>query len=112
MEELVEKVRTALRGTSNKSAPGPDGISYRFIKTVLDTSIGRELVREMAVSLKEGRIPEEWQKSKVVFIPKPYKDHQVSKGWRPTNPTNCIDKLAEKVVADELLEARLFHRGQ
>ena len=68
-------------------------------------------MREVAVPLKEGRIPEEWQKSKVVFIPKPNKNHQISKGWRPTNPTNYIGKLVEKVVADELQEARLFHRG-
>ena len=112
MEELEENVRTALRGTSNKSAPGPDGISYRFIKTILDTRIGRGLVREMAVSLKEGRIPEEWQKFKVVFIPKPNKDYKVVKGWRPINLINCIGKLAEKVVADEFQEAGLFHRGQ
>ena len=34
-EELEGKVRETLRGTSNRSAPGPDGISYRLIKLVL-----------------------------------------------------------------------------
>ena len=112
VEELEEKVRGALRGTSNKSAPGPDGISYRLIKMVLDTRLGRELVREVATALKEGRKPEEWQHSKVVFIPKPNKNHKVAKGWRPINLINCIGKLAEKVIADELQEAGLYHKGQ
>ena len=112
VEELEEKVREALRGTSNRSAPGPDGISYRFIKTVLDTKLGEEVVREVAESLKEGRIPEAWQNSKVVFIPKPNKDHKAAKGWRPIKLINCVGKLAEKVVADELQEAELFHKGQ
>ena len=48
-------------------------------------------------------------RTKVIFIPKPNKDHKAAKGWRPIN---CIGKLAEKVVADELQEAGLFHKCQ
>ena len=80
VEELEGKVREALRGTSNRSAPEPDGISYRFLKLVLDTKLGSEMVQEVAESLKEGRIPDAWQNSKVVFIPKPNKDHKAAKG--------------------------------
>ena len=109
MEELEEKVRDALRGTSNRSPPGPDGISYRFIKAVLNTKLGKELIREVAVSLKEGVILGEWQLSEVVFISKPNKDHQAAKGWRLIN---CVGKLAEKVVAAELQMVGLFHKGQ
>ena len=47
----------------SRSAPGPDGISCRFIKILLNTKLGRDMIREIPVSLKEGRI-------KVVFIPK------------------------------------------
>ena len=112
VDEVEEKVREALRGTSNKSAPGPDGISYRFIKVVLDMRLGKELIREIAKSLKEGQVPEEWQWSKVVFIPKLNKDHKAAKGWRPINLINYVGKLIEKVVTDELQEAGLFHKGQ
>ena len=112
MEELEEKLREALRGTSNRSAPGPDSISYWFIKMVLDTRLEGEVVWEVAESLKEGRIPGAWQNSNVVFIPKPNKDHKAAKGWRPINLINCIGKLAEKVVADELQVAGLFYKGQ
>jgi len=46
------------------------------------------------------------------MIPKPGKDHKSTKGWRPINLINCIGKLEEKVVAERLQEARLFHRYQ
>lgn len=78
---------------------------------MLDTKLGRDLIREVAVSLKKGHIPEEWQLSKVVFIPKPKKDHKATKRWRPIKLINCLGKLAENVVAYELQEAGQFHRG-
>jgi len=63
-------------------------------------------------NLINGRIPKEWQHSKVVMIPKLVKDHSKTKGWRPINLINCIGKLGEKVVADRLQESGLLHRHQ
>jgi len=111
-EKMEELVRKALAGTSNRSAPGPDGIGYKLIKRVLDLKLGSELIREVAENLIKGRIPKEWQHSKVVMIPKPGKDHSKTKGWRPINLINCIGKLGEKVVADRLQESGLLHRHQ
>jgi len=73
-------VRKALAGTSNRSAPVPDGIGYKLIKRVLDLELGRELIREVAENLFNGKIPKEWQHSKVVMIPKLGKDHSKMKG--------------------------------
>ena len=112
VQELVEKLRKALQGTSNTSAPGPDRISYRFIKAVISTIFGEELLIQMAKQLEMGRAPSDWQLSQVVMIPKPGKDHTQLKGWCPINLINCVCKLGEKVVADELQEAGLFHRHQ
>jgi len=78
MEELVRK---ALAGMSNRSAPGPDGIGYKLIKRVLNLKLGSELIREVVENLIKGIIPKEWQHSKVVMIPKPGKDHSITKGW-------------------------------
>jgi len=72
--------KLALSGTSNSSAPGPDGIGYRLIKLVMRTKVGKEVVKEVARNLGRGRIPKEWQNSKVVMIPKPGKDHNKTKG--------------------------------
>ena len=49
---------------------------------------------------------------RVVLIPKPGRDLTKTKSWRPINQINCIGKLGEKVVADELHEADLLHGGQ
>lgn len=70
------------------------------------------MFKEVARNLGTGRIPEEWQFSKVVIIPKPGKDHGKTKGWRPINLINCIGKLGEKVVADRLQGGGLLHRHQ
>ena len=110
--ELVEKLGKALQGTSNTSAPGPDKISYQFIKAVIGTIFGEKLLVQMAKELEKGRAPPDWQLSKVVMILKPGKDHIQLKGWRPINLINCVCKLGEKVVADELQEVGLFHQRQ
>ena len=60
----------------------------------------------------EGKIPKEWQNSKVVSIPKPNRDLALLKARRPITLINCIGKLVEKVVADELQQPGLLHRHQ
>ena len=72
---LVEKIRTALQGTSNKSAPGPDGVSYRLVKLAVKGLLGDALFEQIAEELSNGTMPEEWQVCKVVMIPKLGKDH-------------------------------------
>ena len=59
MEEgtLREMVLKAIRGTSNKSAAGPDGIGYCMIKLVLGTRLGAELVGLIVDRLQQGLIP-------------------------------------------------------
>ena len=46
------------------------------------------------------------------MIPKPGKDHEKTKGWRPINLINCIGKLGEKVVVEVLQGCGLLHRHQ
>ena len=71
--------------------------------------LGLEGIDNGHCNIVEGR--KEWQLSGVVFIPKANKDHKAAKGWRHINLINCIGKLAEKVVADELQKG-LVHKGQ
>ena len=111
-QELLTKVYTALSGTSNTSAPGPDGISYKTLKAANKTPLGRALMDQVAPQLAAGTVLREWQDSKVVFIPKPGKDHTQLKAWRTITLINCIGKLGEKVVAEELQQANLLHRHQ
>jgi len=59
-EKMEKLVRKALAGTSNKSAPGPDGIGYKLIKCIIDLELGRELIQEVAENLVNGKILKEW----------------------------------------------------
>ena len=113
-EEVRVWVLRVLGRTKNGSAPGPDGISYRLIKAVRDTRLGRELVGEVVDNLISGVIPVAWRKMRVVFIPKPGRDLTLTKSWRPLNLINCVGKLGEKVVADRIQDfgGDLFHRLQ
>ena len=110
---LVEKIHTALQGTSNKSAPGPDGASYKLVKLAVKGPLEDALFEQITEELSNGIMPEEWQACKVVMIPKPGKDHREARVWRPINFFNCVGKLAEKVVANDLQQiAGLFHKYQ
>ena len=113
-EELENSDRRALGRTKNGSAPGPDGISYRLIKAVKDTRLGRELIEEVVENLWRGVIPAAWRQMRVVFIPKPGRDLTAAKNWRPLNLINSMGKLGEKVVADRIQDfgGQLFHRLQ
>ena len=102
----------ALSRTSNTPAPGPDGISYKIIKWANKSVLGEYLIDEVVDNIMEGKIPKEWENSKVVFIPKPNRDLALLKACRPITLINCIGKLGEKVEADELQQVGLLYRHQ
>ena len=54
-ETLREMILKAIRGTSNKSVAGPDGIGYHLIQLVLGTRLGLELVELIMDHLRRGR---------------------------------------------------------
>ena len=112
IQDMEERVSRALMGTKNSSASGPDGISYRLINAVRDTTLGEELINEVAVQLLEGTIKERWKEMRVAQIPKPSRDLTVTRNWRPINLINCIGKLGEKVVVDHLQDVDLLHHHQ
>ncbi len=56
-EEYKTEAREVLRTTKNMSAPGPDGMNYKAIKTILNTPLGEGLIDGIADSLYSGNIP-------------------------------------------------------
>ena len=112
VEEMLEKTYAALLGTSNSSALGPDRINYKILRMANQTCLGVQLMVQVATNLVTGTIPREWQDSKMVFIPKLGKDHTQLKARRPITLINCIGKLGEKVVVEELQTGNLLHRLQ
>ena len=101
-DTLMEWVCSALSGTKNKSAAGPDGVGYRLFKAVRVTKLGIEVLGEVVAALMGCYIPDRWREMRVVLIPKTGRDLTQTKNWRPLNLINCIGKLGEKVVADRI----------
>jgi len=106
----VRRVWTALGKTKNNSAPGPDGVSWKLLKTIKNTPLGRAMVEDVSqvVAGVGTKMPEEWREMKMVMLPKPGKDHERVKGWRPIVLANTVGKLAEKVIAQELQEREML----
>ena len=109
---LENMVLRAIRGTSIKSAMGPDGIVYHQIKLILVTRLGRVLVVLIVDHLHRGFIPERWKEMKMVMNPKPGRVLTQTKNWRLINLINSVGKIGEKVVAECLTEIPCFHDGQ
>jgi len=101
-EEMRERVRRALMKTRNNSTPGPDGITWRLPKAIIDRRLGRAVLDDMGqtAELGNGYYGEEgWRNMTMVMIPKPGKEHSKVKGWRPIVLLNTVGKLANKVIA-------------
>ena len=115
-EDLAAKILRALSTTNNTSTPGPNRISYCLLKLLKGTKLGTQVVHILAKFLRgktsllldfgDGR------EITVVMIPKTGKDHSQAKGWRPIVLINCLLKLMDKVVANELQNLPVFHHGQ
>ena len=104
-EDMMRRIHRALKKTRNDIAAGPDGISWKLLKMLKGTTLGKALLEDISQVAEVGtrtRIPEDWRKMKMVMIPKPGKDHTMVKGWRPIVLANTVGKLAEKVIAEEL----------
>ncbi|KAG8177831.1 hypothetical protein JTE90_002665 [Oedothorax gibbosus] len=64
-----------------------------------DESVIPVLTRIYRASLALGHIPKIWQKSRVVFIPKPGKNsHDQAKSFRPISLSSFFLKIMEKII--------------
>ena len=83
---------SALDSTNVNSAPGPDGISYKILKSlpVKYKLILLDIFNEM---FQDNDYPPIWKQAHVHFIDKANK-----KGVRPISLTSCVCKLFEKLI--------------
>jgi hypothetical protein len=101
MKELTsDEVRKALDGIGDLKAPGPDGMPAIFYKNFWDM-VGNQVVEEVLGVLNGGPIPEEWNETTIVLIPKVRKPELV-KDLRPISLCNVLYKLVSKVLANRL----------
>ena len=93
-----------IKTTKNKSAAGPDGISWRLLKMIAKTNLGRRIESDVALMDNGLRVPDSCGEMAMVMIPKPREHHAEVKGWRPIVLANKVEKWYAKIIAQDLGE--------
>ena len=101
-EVTIDEVTLALRSSSNTSAPGPSGITYRALKWIWSTH--PEWIHFVVKwSVRLGVHNVRWKCSNTVVLPKPGKPrYDTPKAYRPIQLLECMGKLVEKIIAKRI----------
>lgn len=91
-----------LRSFKNK-APGLSGITRNMLLN-LPSKPHEALLNIYNASLSAGYFPDELKKAKLIFIPKPAKDHAQSINYRPISLLEITGKLLEKILNNRLIK--------
>jgi len=99
-----EEFRQALDKCNNSSAPGPDKLTWRHLKIILNQdSCLFHIVNIVDACINLGHWPNHFKCSSTVIIPKPNKlAYNSPKSFRPIVLLNTIGKLIEKAIAERL----------
>jgi hypothetical protein len=95
-----EEVKKALFNIDDLKAPGPDGLHAIFFKRYWSL-IGKELTDEVLAAINSGNIPEGWNNTNIVLIPKVESPESITQ-YRPISLCNVIYKVISKVLAARL----------
>ena len=96
----AEEVRKAAYSIGNYKAPGPDGLHAIFYKKFWHVC-GEEITQEILQAMNTGIIPEGWNDTTVVLIPKVDNPELVTQ-FRPISLCNVIYKIISKMLAIRL----------
>jgi hypothetical protein len=101
LKEFTEReVKEALDSIGDLKAPGPDGMPSVFYKRFWEF-VGEKVTNEVLQVLNGGQIPEGWNETAVVLIPK-VKHPECLKDLRPISLCNVLYKIVSKVLANRL----------
>ena len=96
------KVKKKLAGLRPESAPGPDGVTARFLKEHAE-ALAPALVILFNRSMEEGMVPEDWRCANVTPIFK-----KGSKGdpgnYRPVSLTSIPCRIMESCIRDSIVD--------
>ena len=97
-----EQVHYSLMAQSAIKAPGPDKINFKILRMMWEwesdciTSMVQQAVRL-------GHHPEEWKRARGILLEKGGKrDFTLVKSYRVISLLNCMGKVLEKVIAEQL----------
>ena len=100
---ITEKlVKEKIKNLKENSAPGPDGISPRLLKSAAEM-LAKPLTIIFRESLRTSEIPADWKKAKVTPIYK--KGPKGEPGnYRPVSLTSVPCRMMESIIKDKLME--------
>jgi hypothetical protein len=98
-EEILETIKT-----TKDSCPGPDGISYSYIKALWKT-FSPIMLESWNYSVTTNELPQSHKLSLLKLLPKTGKDLRELKNWRPITLSNCDFKLISKTYAARITKA-------
>ena len=99
-----QEFRDAIAKCSSSSAPGPDHISWRHLKTLFSSDLCLEKIVNIANACINLEFwPSHFKAANTVIIPKPNKEsYSTPKSFRPIVLLNTAGKLIEKVISNRL----------
>ena len=99
-EELLQTIKKC----NNSSSPGPDKLSWRYIKTILkDNEYISKVISIANAYIKLGHWPSHFKTLTTVIISKPNKSfYDLSKSFCPIVLLNILGKLVEKMIGKRL----------
>lgn len=97
--ELIEAIQKIKLG----KAPGPRGVPGKAWKIALHNEEYREWFRAtLNKCMREGKIPNQWKKAKVVLIPKIGKDESNPSSYRPICLLDEEGKIMERIIVQRI----------
>ena len=98
IQTSIEEVIKALKAINPWKAHGPDQIPGRLLKE-FTSEIAPSLTRLINLSLRIGRVPEDWKRTKIVPVFKKGNKEGVI-NCRPISLLSLVSKIAERCVFD------------
>ena len=104
------KIKTVLKATKSRSAPGKDHIPWTLLKKILSNNTFEHIAKIFNALVTSSELPPALKSAVTVVIPKPNKaDYTKPKAWCPIALLTCLSKLLMGVMAKRLQHnARAF----
>lgn len=100
-EITLTEAGIALKNMNNGKSPGTDGFGAEFYKFFWK-KLGPFVVRALNQSLKDGELSATQKEGIITCIPKPDKDREFVKNWRPISLLNVLYKIGSACIANRI----------
>lgn len=100
-EISLEEAGLALKNMKNGKSPGTDGFGAEFYKFFWK-KLGPFVVRALNKSFRDGELSATQREGLITCIPKPDKQREYIKNWRPISLLNVLYKIGAACIANRI----------